>query len=209
MIRLVAFLTLLAGSCTLNAQSSQSLGNFSEIFDNNNPLIGMARGVHFLTAPLNKDNGNIRLHPGLPIWFFNWLPLQSRINVFFPMLTAGKDTVVTLSSSWKKYRQIQLSGPAGNYVLDNENGTIKLPGKYIEKPGHYVLDSESDQLILAVNIDEKEFEENFAVVDSDFILGSDYETSQSISLWKYFLSLAILFLLLETIVRYRYRDFTE
>ena len=125
------------------------------------------------------------------------------------MLTVGSDTVITLSSSWKKYPQIQFSGPSGNYVLDNENGIIKLPGKYIYKPGHYTLDAESDQLTLAVNIHIKEFEENFAFVDPEFILGSDYKASQSVSLWKYFLLLAILFLLMETIVRYKYRDFTE
>lgn len=178
-------------------------------FDNGYPLVGFSKGCYFLTASPDKNNGNILLHPGLPMWFLNWIPGHSRVNSFYPMVDAGKDTTLKLPNNWRKYQQISLTAPLGNFVMDMGNGQVTIAKKYLQKPGNYILNSGSDEFRFSVNISTKEFEENFISIDKRYILDNDFQATRHIELWKYALLLALVFLATETVVRFRYKNLTE
>lgn len=178
-------------------------------FDNDFPLVGFSGGYYYLSASPDKSNGNILLHPGLPIWFLNWIPGHSRVNSFYPMVDAGKDTTLKLPNNWRKYQQISLTAPQGKFVLEMGNGQVTIAKKYLRKPGNYTLYSGEDEFRFSVNISAKEFEENFLSIDKRYILENDFQATRHIDLWKFALLLALLFLAAETFVRYKYRNLTE
>ncbi len=177
-------------------------------FDNGFYFAGKKGKINYLAAPLNKKNGNLILHPGLPLWFINWFTSQSRSNAFSRRYFCAEDTLIELPSSWSKASKGLLSTPEGKFEIKINKGRMKLKKIYTGLPGHYHLTNEkTEPYRFDVNVNPLEYTESTYPLPEKYTGLDDKGVAQPVFLWKYFIFLALTVLLLETFIRYRFRNF--
>jgi hypothetical protein len=168
---------------------------------NGDPLLWSLGNSLVLCAALAADNGNIRLHPGLPLWLMRFIGTQTRSRIRFAELEAARDTLLALPGSFQQQRKLTLSGSSGNYILPSENGRVRIPAPAIARPGHYRLQSDDKELSLAVNIARREQSEVYYEADESSRVRSDDRVGQRLDLWPYLILMAAIFLAMETGLR--------
>jgi YHS domain-containing protein len=176
-------------------------------YDNGAFFAGRRGDVYYFSAPLTEDNGNIVLHPGLAVWFINWLSGHSRSDAFTDNFFCGGDTVVELKSEWNKFSRALLAAPSGRFEVEINGGRLKLRKKILRKPGNYLLSADGLKYFFSVNVNPLEYREFRYIPDEKLLLNYGGGFMQPLLLWKYFIFFALLTLIAEMLIRYRYRGF--
>jgi hypothetical protein len=85
---------------------------------------------------------------------------------------------------------------------------MKLKKIYTGLPGHYHLTNEkTEPYRFDVNVNPLEYTESTYPLPEEYTGLDDKGVAQPVFLWKYFIFLALTVLLLETFIRYRFRNF--
>jgi hypothetical protein len=171
-------------------------------FSNGRPLLfSEGESLYCLTTPLTAANGNVLYHPGLPLWFMQWFEAEAGNAAFFPNLMAGIDTTLNLLRRISSAETGIWSGPAGRFSLPIADGKLVLPAEYITRTGIYSFALDNITRYYAVNIHPDEFAQSYLNRSELILLDNTSNTSVQQSLWQYFLLLALIFLLFETLLR--------
>ncbi|MEM9144011.1 MAG: hypothetical protein AAGA86_13560, partial [Bacteroidota bacterium] len=186
--------------------------NFPTIlaYDNKAPFLLGGNGTYFFSAPLSRQNSNFKNSPLIVPTFYSmgnaslklpsvYTPMQQGVHLDVP-IALENDQILELAQG--DYRFIPLQNPRKNKVTLTFDENPKRPGIYsIYKSGEAIghlafnhLREEGDLKYL--NSDRG------GVMDSIAALFASLEKESSINeLWKWFLILAILFLLAELFIQ--------
>jgi hypothetical protein len=171
-------------------------------FSNGRPLLfSEGESLYCLTTPLTAANGNVLYHPGLPLWFMQWFEAEAGNAAFFPNLMAGIDTTLNLPRRISSAETGIWSGPAGRFSLPIADGKLVLTGRVHHPHGIYSFALDNITRYYAVNIHPDEFAQSYLNRSELILLDNTSNTSVQQSLWQYFLLLALIFLLFETLLR--------
>lgn len=186
-------------------------------FQNNKPFISELKrnnsSIYVLNSSLDKQNTNFTNYPLIVPIFYNFGKYSSNISQLY--YTLNSENEIEIDSNLKKDEVVKLKNETEEFIPLQEikNGKITIkPSNQIKTAGFYDIISNNKTLkTIAFNYNRQENDLNFADIESIFknnknttINNSISETFQKMysdreikSYFKWFLGLAILFLLLE------------
>jgi hypothetical protein len=197
-------------------QASYTLprGAYSTVlsFEDKSPFLIGTRGNFIFAAPLNVENSNFKQSPLIVPSFYNMgiSALKPRQLYYLLEETSKIEVPVIL----KEDQILKITSPSFDFIPQQQKFTSKveiITGENLETPGNYnVMNNNYLIMGLSFNVNRNENNlnypdlpdvEDFERVDSlsKFFTAAGYNEAED-SLWKWFITFAIIFLIIETLL---------
>ena len=170
-------------------------------------------GVYLFAAPINPINSNFQNSPLIVPTFYNMVQNTNKSGV--TAINIGEDEPFLLDATLTKDEIVSVKGVSETFIPTQQivSNKVKLHfGDYPEKAGNFGL-YKSDELLKNISFNYGRTEGNLALADAEIV--SDYKKINSVEslfntlqtehsndiLWKWFVLLTLLFLIIEVLIQ--------
>ena len=178
----------------------------------NHPFLFQQGNAFIFSAPLNPGNTNFTQSPLVVPTFYKMAMFNKNTPTLYQLL--GRENRITLPIATKKDEIVKLNSEKISFIPLQKN----LEGKVVittnelpEEPGNYLVESgELEEMGISYNVDRAESNMQYTIPKDiksiqkinnleEFFLSEGYENEKN-TFWKWFVTFALLFLIVETLL---------
>jgi hypothetical protein len=181
-------------------------------YENGNPFLLEKNGNFLFTAALNSQNSNFKQSPLIVPSFFNMAATALRTPSIYYLL--GEASRIEVPVQLQGDRILEITSPSGSFIPQQQSFSRKVEivtEDLPSQPGNFrVMNGEEEIMGISYNVPGKESYMNYItiprgknIVEIDNLeqfFSSPGFTGEIDSLWKWFVTFALLFLLIETLL---------